>query len=92
MVLDSQRRQTGVCQPLDRSVIEVNVGHKNVLRQSGRVDRVAVVLGSHVDISRLDVFYRLVTTPMPELQLEGRRAQSPCDYLVSKTDAHHRRR
>ena len=64
-------------QPLDRAIVQINVGNLQARGQAVRVDRVTVILGSNVDLSSLQVLDRVVGPTMAKLQLEGIRSQSP---------------
>ena len=76
-------------QPLNRAIIQINVGNLQAGGKAVRVNRVTVILGGYVNPAGLHVLDRVVGAPMAKLKLEGIRAQSPSYQLMPQAYAHH---
>ena len=71
MVLDRENRVFPVPQPFDGVVVQIDVGHFEVVGQRVGVNGEAVVLTGNLDPTRLVVQHRLVRPTVSEFQLEG---------------------
>ncbi len=76
-------------QPLNRAIIQINVGNLQAGGKAVRVNGVTVILGSYVNPSGLQVLDRVVGPPMAKLQLEGVRSQSSGYQLMAQAYSHH---
>ena len=74
----------------DRVVVQIDVTDFQTIRESVGNNGVTVVLGRDINPARFEVFHRLVTAPVAEMQLERARTERPGDHLVAQTDTHHR--
>ena len=86
MVLHTKHRLGLVAQPLDGLVIQINPVHSHLRRQRRRIHCKTVVLRSDFDPTRLQIFHRLVSAPMPKLQLEGLATQRLAQNLMTQAN------
>ena len=75
--------------PLDGPVIKVDVRDLNVIRKRLLLHRKAVVLTGDFNLPSGKLLYRMVPTPVSELQLVGGSTHGACKHLMAKTDAEH---
>ena len=88
VVLDTEGRNVGAANSLDRHVVQVDVrqlGSDTRKRLFGH--RVIVVLRSDLDFVVGQTLHRMVSPVMPEGQLEGFRTDCGREQLVPETDA-----
>src|SRR5690606_14936096 len=78
-------------EPLERAVVQVQVGRPDAGGQALRIDREAVVLAGDRDLAGDQVLDRLIAAVVAELQLEGAPAQREPEELVPEADAEDRR-
>lgn len=87
MVLNAKAPFFSALEALDGPVIEIDVRDSNSSWKSLFVDRIAMVLRSHVDLAEQFVFDRMVTSSVSELQLVSAGAQSSRQNLVTHADS-----
>ena len=75
MELRGEYRKPAVPEALERPVVQVAMRRLDLGGQRGGVDRKAVVLRRDRNVPRLQVLDRMVRPAVPELQLEGLRAE-----------------
>ena len=90
VVLHAEGAVFQVAQTGDRAVIQVHMGHFDILGKRGGVHRIAVILRSDGDFSRAEVFNGLVASAMAELEFEGASPEGESENLVAKADAEER--
>src|SRR3972149_5602298 len=86
MVLNGENRQLAMGHPFDRPIVQVHVGHLELVREGLRLDRESVILGRDVDPAGTEVLHRLVPPAVTELQLEGARPEGEGNELVAEAD------
>src|SRR3954454_8645131 len=101
VVLDGAARNVLQDQPLDRPVIEIEMGELGLTEvrlpadrlvpvdlpvATGAEHREAVVLGGDVDPPGVEVLDRMVRAAVPEGELEGLEADRPAEQLVAEAD------
>src|SRR5690242_4227362 len=106
VVLDGAPRNVLEDQPLDRAVVEVEVGELGVAEVGLPTDRLVaidrpiparpehrepVVLGGDVDPPRAQVLDRMVRAAVAERELEGLEADRATEQLVAEADSDHGR-
>ena len=79
-----------MAEPLDGSVVEIQVRDLDVGRQRARIDREAVILRGDFDLAGAELLHRMIRAAMAELQLERLAADSEAKNLVSEADAERR--
>ena len=92
MKLHAESRYMFVVDPFARAVVEVHMRYLDILVPAKRIDinTETMVLGGNQDPAACHVFDRVISTMMPELQLESRSAQGQAKNLVTKADAQKR--
>ena len=86
MILHAKHGLGLVAQPLDGLVIQINPIHGHLGRQRRRIHRKTMVLGSDLHPTRLQIFHRLISAPMPKLQLEGLATQRLAKNLMTQAN------
>src|SRR6188768_1561028 len=69
MILDGEERLLGVREPLDRLVVQIEVGERRLAFQRVDVDREAVVLRGDLDLAGGGVHHGMIRPMMAELEL-----------------------
>ena len=88
MVLHREDGMIAVYEPLQRPVVEVDVGGRSADEfQRGGIDREPVVLRGDLDTTRAQVLDRLIGSTVTELQFERTRPQRQTQQLVPQANA-----
>src|SRR5437763_17020456 len=90
MVLHRKYRLARMAEPLDGSVVEIQVRHLDVGRQRVRIDGEPMILRGDFDLARVELLHRMIRATMAELQLERLAADGEAKNLVSEADAERR--
>lgn len=68
MVLDRKDGQGFMSQPGNRVVVKVDVSDLDIRRQRSAIDGKAVIVRGDLDLSSVEIFYRLVAAAVAEFQ------------------------
>ncbi len=80
VVLDAEKGQLRVAEAFDGAVVEVDVGNHAAVRfQRFLIDSEAVILARDFDAAGVEIFDRLISAAMAELELVGRCADSAAE-------------
>src|ERR1035437_10397449 len=91
VILHAKQRQIPVPQSLERLVIQVDMGQLNfTVGQRIRIDGEVVVVRGDLDLSGLQLFYRMVPAVVPKLQLESLAAEGNPRKLMPQADTKNR--
>ena len=86
MVLHTEGPQRTAANPLDRLVIEIDVGYLDFLAEALGLDRKSVILGGDLNSSRGAIEHWLIGSTVTELQLVDVSAQRQAQQLVAQAD------
>lgn len=86
VVLHTEDRPLLVPDPFDRVVVEIQMGHFDVVGQRIGRQREAMVLRRDLDLAGPLVEHRLIGTTVSELQLEDLASQRQPQQLYAQTD------
>src|SRR5438270_792249 len=88
VVLHAEQRQRSMPQPLQRVVIQIDVG-LNDLRFLQRIwiDGEVVIMCRNLDLARLHLLHRMIAAMVPEFELVSPAAQRQPDQLMTKTNS-----
>ena len=71
MILYAEHRSFTVSHAFDGAVIEIDVGHFHIGRQTGGIDRKTMILAGDADLATAQIFDRLIATAMTKFEFEG---------------------
>jgi len=91
VVLHGEHRQSPVMETFQCTIIQIDVGHFEVVRERFGVDRETMILGRDFDSTGLLIAHRMICAPVPEFEFVGRCPQRQTQKLVPQTDAEDRR-
>ena len=91
MVLDGENRKRFVTEARHRVVVEIDVGDLDFGRQRFGVDGESVIVRSDLDLAGGEIFYRLVSAAMPELEFVSFAAERRPDQLMPQANTKDRR-
>src|SRR5580700_8768553 len=84
VILHAEQRQVPVPQAFESRVVQVDVRQLNfTFRQRIRIDREVVVMRCDLDLTALQLLYRMIPTVVAKLQLESFSAKRNADELMS---------
>jgi hypothetical protein len=90
--LDAVNRLVFQAHTLQRTVIQAQVGHFDLVRvERFRHNHVIVILGGNVNLLRAQILHRMIPAMMSELESRRLAAQGPANQLVTETNAENRR-
>src|SRR5580692_7688570 len=88
VILHAEQRQVPVPQAFESRVVQVDVRQLNfTFRQRIRIDREVVVMRCDLDLTALQLLYRMIPTVVAKLQLESFSAKRNADELMSQANA-----
>ena len=90
MVLNTEDGQFFMAQALHRAIVKIDMGNLKPVFKTIRVNGIAVILGSDVDLTGGEVADGVVSPTVPELQLEASTAKGSGNKLIAQADAHNR--
>ena len=87
MILHRKSRDAAMSHPLQGLIIQIHMRQFNLIHIQGiRIHCETMILSSYLYSTRHQVFYRLVTSPMAELQFESSAAEGQPHQLMPQTD------
>lgn len=90
MVLDGEDGELAVTEAFAGLIVEIDFRLLNILGQRFRIDGKAVILGRDGYFPGDEIFHRLVSATMSELEFEGAGAEGLSQNLMPETDAEDR--
>ena len=88
MILNAERRQRPVFEAFNRVVVQIDVRDVDIVEvETFRVDRETVILRRDLHLLSLDVEYGMISSVMPEFQLERPAAKREPHDLMAEADS-----
>src|SRR6185436_8254959 len=79
-----------VTHPLDCLVIKIDSIHDDIFWQGFRIQRIPMILRRDLNFSTLEIFYRLVSAPMTEFELESLSTKRLAENLMPQANSKNR--